>query len=295
MSAAPLPELSETEALVAEVRETHRMHQDLLRAEVRLKLQIKAIYRRFGCVDRKSRETQLKSVEAATPFDGVDQRPSEPRSSVVGAVTPCRVSSCPSPDGDAPRSAASTNEHVEPQSPTVDAATLFDMAELASLPLQEAMAGIRPHQLKLRRRLEKLARQLPAASAVQAVHGLGWFGFAQIVGEAGDLRRYRNPAKLWKRMGLAVIDGRAQRRVRGEQAQEQGYCAARRAIMFTIGEALIKKQNAYREMYLARKAYEAERLPQASKMYIHRRAHRYMEKRLLRDLWQAWRAELAQP
>ena len=57
------------------------------------------------------------------------------------------------------------------------------------------------------------AKALPVASFVEETRGFGYLGLAQIVAEAGDLSNYANPAKLWKRFGLAVIDGRAQRRV----------------------------------------------------------------------------------
>jgi hypothetical protein len=114
-------------------------------------------------------------------------------------------------------------------------------------------------------------------------------GLAVIVGVAGDLSNYSNPAKLWKRFGLAVIDGRAQRKVTNtEQAIAMGYSPMRRSAMWTIGDAVIKTQGEYRELYLDRKMYEAERDPEMSKMHCHRRAQRYMEKRLLRDLWRAW-------
>lgn len=63
--------------------------------------------------------------------------------------------------------------------------------------------------------------------------------------------------------------------------------------MFVIGEALIKKQNRYRALYLERKVIEEQKAPSGSKLLWHRRAHRYMEKRLLRDLWSAWRCQEA--
>jgi hypothetical protein len=167
------------------------------------------------------------------------------------------------------------------------------IADLATLPLQEALAGIRRHELKLRRRLEKLGKALPVYFFVEGVKGFGAFGLAQIVAEAGDLTGYAAPAKLWKRMGLAVIAGMAQRRVRGAEALEHGFSPVRRSIMFMIGDSLIKKQNLYRELYLKRKEFEAAKQPDFSKMRTHLRAHRYIEKRLLRDLWRAWRDAIA--
>jgi hypothetical protein len=158
------------------------------------------------------------------------------------------------------------------------------------MPLMAAKDMLHKERLRPEKRLQKLAKDLPVWEWVESVHGFGAMGLGQIVGEAGDLSNYANPAKLWKRMGLAVFDGKSQRKVCGAAAIEQGYSPQRRSMMFVIGDSLIKKQNPYRELYLARKVCEQEKLPEGTKMHWHRRAQRYMEKRLLRDLWRAWRA-----
>ena len=45
----------------------------------------------------------------------------------------------------------------------------------------------------------------------------------------------------------------------------------------------------YRTLYLERKEYEKAKAPDLPPMAHHRRAQRYMEKRLLKHLWQQWR------
>lgn len=168
---------------------------------------------------------------------------------------------------------------------------------------------------KARRALESelaaRARDLPIAGTVALIPGFGTLGLCAIVGEAGDLGGYANPAKLWKRMGLAVMaDGSRQRRVRGAAAFEHGYAPRRRSVMWTLGVALWKAKGPYRDLYLERKAFEGAKAEAAglavvpaaaipkdnpsafmSKGHIHNRAQRYVEKRLLRDLWRAWRRE----
>jgi hypothetical protein len=161
------------------------------------------------------------------------------------------------------------------------------------------------------------------------VYGFGAKGLAVIVGEAGDLSGYATHSKLWKRMGVAVMgDVRQGGLGKGASADEwvaHGYSPQRRSRLFTIGDALIKATGGdYRAVYIARlrrehaKAIEeglipattvagtvqswAERgLPPLEKVakidparhrsagHMARRAQRYMEKRLLRDLWGAWR------
>lgn len=167
------------------------------------------------------------------------------------------------------------------------------------------------------KRMEKLARHLPVWAAwAEAQRGFGARSLAVIVGEAGDLANYPSKSHLWKRMGLAVIDGVRQGApgagATAEDWVEHGYRPARRSAMFVIGDVLVKSGAHYRDVYLARKAYERAQfeaagfavLPSAkitkslkassvSDGWVHRRAQRYMEKRLLRDLWQAWNGRKA--
>lgn len=162
--------------------------------------------------------------------------------------------------------------------------------------------------------MEKLAITLPVWSWVEPIRGFGALGLATIVAEAGDLANYPTVAKLWKRMGLAVMDGVRQGGLLKTAAKADwiahGYNRQRRSRMWNIGQSLVKgnQDGTYRTIYLARKEYErtkaeaagltvapAGKIPkgkQAEHMshgHIDKRAQRYMEKRLLRDLWRAWR------
>jgi hypothetical protein len=161
--------------------------------------------------------------------------------------------------------------------------------------------------------MERLARLLPVwVTFGEGIRGFGARSLAVIIAETGDLSRYADPAKLWKRMGLAVLHGVRQGGLRkGADAAAwiaHGYNAHRRSFMFVIGDVLIKQQNPYRALYVRRKTIErakaaaagltvvpAAKIPEKRKAefmsdgHVHRRAQRYMEKRLLRDLWRAWR------
>ena len=138
--------------------------------------------------------------------------------------------------------------------------------------------------------MRKLAQKLPVWPWVQSIKGLAELGIALIIGEAGnDLRAFANPAKLWKRMGVGLVGQERQRKIAdADQARLHGYSPRRRSTLYTIGDALIKKQNQYRDLYLERKAYETQAHPEFKPIHRHRRAQRYMEKRLLRDLWVEW-------
>ena len=147
--------------------------------------------------------------------------------------------------------------------------------------------------------LETLALQLPAdvVEWVKSVRGVSLLSLAAIVGEAGDLSReghapwrgYANPAKLWKRMGLALVNGERQRKCADtEKGTAMGYSPIRRSIVWNIGECMIKAGDKhYRAIYDTRKIYEATKIEKPP-ILIHRRAKRYMEKRFLLDLWRVW-------
>lgn len=179
---------------------------------------------------------------------------------------------------------------IEPQPGKLPTASDADIALVLRLyPSFHACRDLLERQRKQEEKpLVKAARLLPVAPWARSVRGLGELSLAAIVGEAGDIGAYGSVARLWKRMGLAVIDGERQRLVAGEAAKRHGYNPARRSAMHVIGSNLVRAGNAeYRALYDQRKAYELPRVE--SKGHAHNRALRFIEKRLLRELWKAWR------
>lgn len=249
-------------ALLAELRETYRQRTDLHGAEKRLTLQIKAIARRMkgqSAIVRMESKTSVPTEQDGDHLSGDDL------SSIVAEGE----------DRDGQDRVAPLEGNAAPT--------------LAALCLLEAQAPIKAKRKELEKRLVAIAKQLPIYPLVESIHGMGALGLAIIIGEAGDLSKYANPAKLWKRMGLAVFNGKSQRRVAGAGAIEQGYNPRRRSAMWTVGDSLLKKQNPYKELYDKRKEYEKQTTAGLTPMHYHRRAGRYVEKRLLMDLWKAWR------
>lgn len=203
---------------------------------------------------------------------------------------------------------------VPAEAPAPEGWTLLAGPVLAALQGRAAFDTLESSATKA---MEKLAVQLPVWAAFAAgIRGFGARSLAVLVGEAGPLGDYRNHSNLWKRMGLAVMeDGKRQGNAgKGASAETwiaHGYNARRRAAMFVIGECLMRSNGddgPYRSLYLARKAFERERaeakglivapsakIPAARKAafmsdgQIDLRARRYMERRMLKHLWQAWR------
>lgn len=155
-----------------------------------------------------------------------------------------------------------------------------------------------------RKPLEQLAMSLPVWDAwAKDVRGFGAASLGRIVGECGDLNNYASKSKVWKRMGLAVMDdGRAQRRVKDKAlAEEAGFNPRRRAVMHVIGDVLMKQNPHYHAVYTQRRESLMLRDglhldpkkgvvdEDGTYVSIHKHALRYIEKQFLRDLWQAWR------
>ncbi len=99
-----------------------------------------------------------------------------------------------------------------------------------------------------------LAKCLPVAPIIETVHGFGYLGLAIIAAEAysptakGGLADYADVNNLFKRLGLAVIEGRRQGNPAGtgillkEAWIAHGYVPQRRSEIWTIGHALMLKQ-----------------------------------------------------
>lgn len=161
-----------------------------------------------------------------------------------------------------------------------------------------------------------IAKQLPCHEWWVSVKGRSSLGLALILAETGDLSNYPNPAKVWRRMGLDVWEGEANKNK--FKGMNTGYSKRRRKVAFVVANPLIQnRDNPYREIFDNRKVYEIERdtlgynkeyvernksfmsrtyttskkkiengqLPQC---VINYRAHRYMTKRLIKDLWVEW-------
>ena len=248
--------------LIAEIRETSRIREDYHRTEKSLTNQVKAVTRRL-CGGRDT--TQSATMSDARSLYNAMMGKGEHRY-LATALGHCSG-------------------------------------------LLEARAQMKARRLHEEKLLRKLARELPIWDWAESVRGLGALGLTLLIGEIGDPGNYPSHRHVWKRMGVAVMDdGQRQRRVKGAEALRHGYSPRRRAILFRIGDA-IKKQSAghYREVYLERKAYErataeaegltvcpASRIPKTDREryrslgWIDNRARRYMEKRLLADLWREW-------
>lgn len=197
---------------------------------------------------------------------------------------------------------------------------LLPIVMLSTAPLLDGRKPIEEKREEIEKQLHKLAESLPGYSFCVNTKGLSGFTVFSLVGECPGINSmsfldFDTPARVFKRLGLAVMDdGTRQRKIagKGDEAIKHGYNPARRSVVWTIGDSIIKGDGPYRKMYddfkvVEQKAAEAKGLtilPAAqisdkrkstgkyiSEGHIHRRAKRKMEKAMVRDIWAAFRAD----
>ncbi len=145
-----------------------------------------------------------------------------------------------------------------------------------------------------RKEIEGYVAELPLGPWIEGICGLGLFGVGQLIAEAGrDLRSYGSVRCLWKRMGVGrtLIKGEwvnQKRDKNAENALAHGYRPDRRKALYSIGDALIKKQNIYRDSYLEYKAKHAAQHPDGKPKWHDLHAQRLMVKDLLKDFYVEW-------
>ena len=148
-----------------------------------------------------------------------------------------------------------------------------------------------------------LVRTLPVYQFMKDVPGLGEKGLACLIAEVGlgenggGLSDYPNHRHVWKRLGLAPLNGKAasQWRREGGLSKDEwtalGYAPSRLGRVFgNVTAPMIqhKKKSRYGVVYTARREHTAVTHPDWSKGHSHNDAMRVMTKALVRDLWVAW-------
>lgn len=257
--------------LILSIRELYRQRDDLLRAEGNLARQLKSIAKRGQLLvathqnDAGLSDSTLSSEDEGHFIDDTHQRFAS-SSALSGGVS----------------------DHL-----CLD--ILSDgVANSAAPHLKASYDLLHAQRLQLEKTFTKQTKTLPVWESFGApIRGFGPVMLGQIVGVAGDLSLYSNPAKLWKRFGLGLVGGERQRKHKdAELAEAHGYSPRRRAVMAVIGKMmLMNNKGEYRELYLAHKVTQREKHPDLSDGHIDNRAHRYVQKRLLLNLWKAWRGQ----
>jgi len=163
---------------------------------------------------------------------------------------------------------------------------------------QNARSGYDAYREGIEAQMVELTLTLPYAEWFISLRGFTAMTLARILGESGDLLNYANPGKLWKRFALHVHKGHAPSSYKcskwvgghkpdSEEWIEISNVSQRRAEIYSIVQisAIQCGNPEYKAIYDDRKLYENERNPEIKPIHAHKRAHRYVAKRILKDLW----------
>lgn len=178
-----------------------------------------------------------------------------------------------------------------------------EMMEMALMPFIPAVTKFDADMAPIEKQMVRLAKKLPIAKWADGVRGLGAASVAAIVGEAGDLSVYPTVSGVWKRLGLAVIEGGRQRRVaNAEAALEHGYSPERRSVVWVMADAMAKHQRTWIDKKTGEvtkpagpygEILEAEKAKALAKgwtpLHAENHAKRVMSKAVLRDMTLEWR------
>ncbi len=94
-------------------------------------------------------------------------------------------------------------------------------------------------------------------------------------------------SSLWRFAGYAVIDGHAERRVKGEKLH---YSNRLKATCYNVAVSFLKSNSPYRAVYDAAKEHYQATQPEWTDGHRHMAALRKMVKVFLAHLWETWRA-----
>ena len=89
---------------------------------------------------------------------------------------------------------------------------IFNHIQMLATGFLDALDSLEETKERLEKQIVSAAKQLPEAEWWNSHIGLGYMGFGLLIGEAGNLSRFEKVSQLWKRMGLAVINGERQRK-----------------------------------------------------------------------------------
>lgn len=167
--------------------------------------------------------------------------------------------------------------------------------------------------------IKELAKQLPVHRWQKFVKGFGELSLGILIGITGDLSGYATKERVWKRLGLAVIDGqRQQKRTDAEAAKAHGYSPQNRAEVWVVADTMFRHQWAgnkdehgkgaaksgepisapshpigpYGVVYGRRKALTSQ-YEDWHGLRSERDARRIMSKALIEDLWREWNGKPA--
>ena len=143
------------------------------------------------------------------------------------------------------------------------------------------------------KRMSKAIQLHPTYYWLKHVKGIGGVLATKLIGYLPqDIESFSTVSKLWRYCGLAVIDGKAEKNVKGEKSH---FSTKLKTVLYLIATSMIKSRSPYRRIYDDAKAYYTANRPEWTKLRVHYASLRKMEKVFICHLWEVWREALNLP
>ena len=156
---------------------------------------------------------------------------------------------------------------------------------------QEMLKRYHERFLKLEHELDQdiiaIAGKIPIVEAAVAVKGCGFINVAKIVALIPGIESFTTVSKLWRFAGLAVMNGAAEKLVRGEKAH---YNRRLKTACWLLAGSFLKSNSPYRQEYDSAKEHYQCTHPEWTDGHRHNAAMRKMTKLWLAHLHSTWRA-----
>lgn len=145
-----------------------------------------------------------------------------------------------------------------------------------------------------KKRMSKSIEQHIAWPFLKRIKGLGPTLSCKLIGliPEGFIEKADTVSKFWRFCGQAVIDGKAEKPVKGEKLH---YSVRMKTTLYLISGQFIKANSPYRLIYDEAKEYYAKNRPDWTKLRIHYASMRRMQRVFLHHLWEFWRESLKLP
>lgn len=129
---------------------------------------------------------------------------------------------------------------------------------------------------------------------LKPIRGIDVLVSAKLLRLVGDIRRFKTPSSLWHYFGLHVVDGKAPKRKRGEQAT---WNPKAKSLGYLIAKGQVMSRGPFRKPYYDDyKEEDTEKHPDLRKFHLNSRALRYCAKMFLLEFWLAsYRAKGLEP
>jgi len=162
--------------------------------------------------------------------------------------------------------------------------------------LEEFYLKLRATEDDVNKTLKKWVEQFPIYTEhLIKVRGIGHIISAGLVAWLYPIKKFNHVSKLWRYCGLAVIDGKAERRKKGEKLH---YSPKLKSFCWNIGASFIRQnaeKSGYRKLYdefkeqYQRKTAKRKYDKGSRKMHVHLMALRKMVKIFLSHFWEVSR------